>query len=372
MTRTGLPRRPRSRARAALGVALLVSAVLPHVGAAAHHATPPEEGPVTVVRAEPSRPASAAVGYAKLMALPSEDTGAVPRSSAPIHTKADSCPPPRCSDRRVPVPAGVDITSNLVRVLLPVGYGEPRNRDRRYPVVFLWNGLRNDHDSWTHKTELLQMSRDWQAIFVMPAGGKNTQAGMFTDWHDGSWDWETYHTQVLVPWVDEQYRTIPGARVSGGASMGGLGAINYAARHPGMFKAVLSVSALADTTVMSADSLFGPEPGWPDLRQVWGHPVLDRANWEAHNPVKQVEKLRGVALFITSGTGYTGDPGQDTVVSGDSEKNLWDAHRGLLAELTHRGVPYSARVAIGGAHNWPYFDPMVEWAVPQALLAATS
>ena len=370
MIGTGVPR-PRSRVRAAVGVALLLSTVLWQAGASADDPTLPEEGPVTIVRTDPGQPVGAVTDYARLMALPSEDTGARPRSTAPTVTGAHQCPPPRCSDRRVPVPRGVQISSNVVRVLLPTGYGEPRNRTRRYPVVYLWNGLRNDHDAWTNKTELLQASRSWQAIFVMPAGGKNEQAGMFSDWADGSWDWETYHTDVLVPWVDEHYRTLPGARVSAGASMGALGAMNYAARHPGMFRAVLSISALADTNALAADAVDGPSKGWPDFRKVWGDPVLDRANWDAHNPTTQVDKLRGVALFIASGTGYAGDPGKDQVVSGDSERNLWEQHRGFLSQLTTKDVPYSARVSIGGAHNWPYFDPMVQWAMPQILRAVT-
>ena len=328
---------------------------------------PPEEGPATVVRTRSGATVEAADAYARLMALPSIDTGARARSSAPMFTGANPCPRPRCADRAVPVPDGVDVTSNLVRVLLPQGYRHPRNRDREYPVVYLLNGVRNDHDSWTYKTELMAASQDWKAIFVMPAGGKLAQAGMFSDWADGSWDWETYHTQVLVPWVDEHYRTLPGARAVGGASMGALGALNYAARHPGMFQAVLSISGLPDTTGLVAEGILGPPAERPDLRKVWGDPVLDRANWDAHNPIKQVEALRDVALFVTSGTGYTGDPGSDDVLTGDFEKSIWDSHRGFLSELTTKDVPYRARVAVGGAHDWIYFDFMVAWAIPKII-----
>lgn len=372
MTRTGSPVRPRSRARAGIALALLLSTAVLGTNAVADDAALPEEGPVTIVQTQVDRPAAAAVDAARLLALPSVDTGTRPVQEAPIFTGADGCPRPRCSDRRVPVPKGVQVTSDLVRVLLPTGYDDPRNRDRRYPVVFLWNGIRNDHDSWTYKTELLRMSRDWPAIFVMPAGGRDQQAGFFTDWADGSWDWETYHTQVVVPWVDRTFRTLPGARVSAGASMGGLGAIDYAARHPGMFRSVVSISAIADTNGLIGEGVLGPADGFPDWRRVWGDPVLDRANWEAHNPAVQVSELRDVALFITCGTGFSGgDQGDDAVVSGDTERTLWEGHRGLLSQLTAHDVPYSARVAVGGAHAWTYFDPMVEWALPQAIRAAT-
>lgn len=330
-------------------------------------ALPPEEGPVTVVSTRPGQLLEALGGYARLMTLPSMDTGARALSSAPLFTGEDPCPRPRCADRAVPVPPGVDVTSNLVRVLLPSGYRHPDNRHRRYPVVYLLNGARSDHDAWTYKTELLRASSGWKAIFVMPAGGKLEEAGFFTDWADGTWDWETYHTQVLVPWVDERYRTLPGARAVGGASMGALGAVNYAARHPGMFAAVLSISGLLDTTGLLTQGLLGPSAEQPDLRRVWGDPVLDSATWNAHNPTRQAAALRDVALFLTSGTGYVSRPGTTEVYTGDFEKTMWDLHRSFLYGLTSRDVPYRARVAVGGVHDWTYFDPALEWAMPKII-----
>src|SRR5690606_19337314 len=104
----------------------------------------------------------------------------------------------------------------------PPGYRAPRNAQRRYPVVFLWNGGQSSHDGWTLKTELTKMSRRWGAILVMPDGGFGKRAGFFSDWHDGSYDWEPYHTEVVVPWVDRTFRTVRGARAAVGASMGGI------------------------------------------------------------------------------------------------------------------------------------------------------
>lgn len=333
-------------------------------------AAPADEGPVAVVTSDPVRNLPGALtSYARLMAIPSADTGAVPVSQAPRETGADACPKPRCHDRRVPVPAGVTITDNRVRVLLPTGYDAPRNAQRRYPVLLLLNGARSGYDAWSEKSEIVAMSQRWPAILVMPAGGFGAKAGMFTDWHDGSYDWETYHTEVVVPWVDKTFRTIKGARGIAGASMGGIGAFTYAAHHRGMFKAVLSISGDVDTTALAtgalAPELFGG-PG-PDLNRVWGDPIADRAVWDAHNPAKLVSKLKGVEVLITSGTGFSGGSG---IYSGTFERNLWNTHRTFLYQLIEKRIPYRARVTVGGVHNWQYFNKPLRWAAPK-LIAAT-
>jgi S-formylglutathione hydrolase FrmB len=48
----------------------------------------------------------------------------------------------------------------------------------------------------------------------------------------------------LVPWIDATYRTIAArrGRAIAGVSMGGYGALSYAARHPDTFAAAASFS----------------------------------------------------------------------------------------------------------------------------------
>jgi diacylglycerol O-acyltransferase / trehalose O-mycolyltransferase len=333
------------------------------------------EGPVTIVQSDAGTdPVGAAAAYAQLMTIPSRDSGAIYRSHAPQQTGADDCPAVRCRDVRPPVPNGVRIISNRTRVILPVGYDKPANRNKRYPVVYFWNGARSDYAAWTFKTELLQMSRSWDAIFVMPSGGYNNRAGMMSDWYDGSFQWETWHTGTVVPWIDNHFRTIRGARAMVGASMGGLGVFTYAAHHPKMFKAVLSISGLVDTTALSAagiderlnDALDLPKPY---LRRIWGDPVLNRDVWNDHNPTWLAPKLRGLKkVLITSGTGY---PGTTTDIhSGETERRVWEEHRTFLAALTASRVPFSVRVMEGGIHNWNFFNNPLRWAMPQ-LIAAT-
>lgn len=352
-----------------LSVLALSGAALaaPSSGAAA-----PDEGPVTTVYVDPQRDQVAALAtYARLMAIPSVDTGAVPRVRAPREGGGEACPPSRCVDRRVPAPPGVDVDGTLTRVLLPPGYHAPANRGRRYPVVFLWNGGQSRHDGWTFKTELTEMSRSWGAILVMPEGGAGRTAGFFSDWKDGTYDWETYHTRTVVPWVDRNFRTIKGARAAIGASMGGIGVVNYAAHNPGMFKAVLSISGALDTTTMAT---YGLDPALssllgfsdPDLRRIWGDPVRDRATWDRYNPTVQAPRLRGTKIYIASGTGYT-SARSEGIYNGTFEQTLWNTHRTFLAALTAHRIPYAARVTVGGVHDWPFFNAALRWAGPRMV-----
>jgi S-formylglutathione hydrolase FrmB len=273
----------------------------------------------------------------------------------------------------VPVPAGVHVTSNKVRVLVPPGYFSKADRGHRYPVVYLYNGALSPYVRWTESTELVDITRGLPAIFVMPEGGTGEEAGMFSDWKDGSWQWETYHTQVVIPWVDHHFRTT-GKRAAVGASMGGLGALSYPARHPGLYQAAFSVSGAVDTNLMAGNTLppalakaLGISP--PDLTRVWGNPVLDRATWAAHNPVDLAASLRGVEVFVACGTGSSDTTSEDgqLIHSGYTEQLMWTGHRTFLAALTAAGVPYHAWVRQGGLHNWPWFNAPLRWGLPQVV-----
>lgn len=357
--------------RAIVAAALAGALALPLQGRAPAVADETVPEPVTILRVEPNDPEGAAAAYAKLNAVPSTDTAWAPTSTAPGAGRG--CPPVRCHDYDVPVPEGVKVQSNRVRVLLPRDYDTSW---RRYPVVYLFSGSLSPYYRWSEATELLEVTRDVPAIFVMSSGGTHGEAGMFTDWFDGSWQWETFHTDTLIKWVDRKFRTRPDARAALGASMGGLGAFMLPARHPGLFKAAVGISGTADTQTLVANTLppelsegLGLAP--PDLSRVWGNPILQRANWQAHNPTALAAKLKGVHLFIAVGTGAT-DTNSATgnrLHSPYTEMLLWQSHRNFLRALNAAGVGYDIRLRQGGQHYWPYFDDPLRWAMPKLMKA---
>src|SRR3954464_33416 len=147
----------------------------------------------------------------------------------------------RLEDWTLQTPALRDTTR--VRVLLPAGYAA--DAGRRYPVLYLLHGADSDYQSWTRYGDAQAITAHAAMIVVMPDGGSD---GWYTDWYEGDRPvqprWETYHVGELVPWIDATYRTIAArrGRAIAGLSMGGYGALSYAARHPGTFAAAASFS----------------------------------------------------------------------------------------------------------------------------------
>ena len=123
------------------------------------------------------------------------------------------------------------------------------------PVLYLLHGADSDDTSWTRFGDAERITARAPMIVVMPDGGAH---GWYTDWYEGAAPvqprWETYHVAELVPWIDATYRTIAArrGRAIAGLSMGGYGALSYAARHPGTFAAAASFSgALEAADVLS-------------------------------------------------------------------------------------------------------------------------
>src|SRR4051794_21341742 len=110
-----------------------------------------------------------------------------------------------------------------VRVLLPGGY---ERSDRRYPVLYLLHGAIDDYRGWTDEGNAERITAGKPLIVVMPDAGSD---GYYSDWWNfgkgGPPEWETYHIDQLLPWIDHHLRTVPGrrGRAVAGLSMGGFG-----------------------------------------------------------------------------------------------------------------------------------------------------
>lgn len=279
-----------------------------------------------------------------------------------------ACDPPRCIDVVVPVPKRLTVPDSTVRVLLPVDYDSTR---KRYPVLYLLHGAGDTYATWTELTDVQAFSADFPLIIVMPDGGRDANAGFYSDWIDGSRHWETFHTRILRRYVDRRFRTLPRGkhRAVAGLSMGGFGAMSYAARHRRLFRAAASFSGAVDTLYPdpTRNILFATRTV---AEGIWGDPAVDLAPWREHNPPDLAAKLRGIALFVATGDGKMGGPaGDDPSNPGGYiiEQVVFEMNRSFVAALDAAGVPYTKDFYGGGYHGWPYWERELHWVLPQIV-----
>ena len=150
-----------------------------------------------------------------------------------------------------------------VRILTPPAF-DPRSDP--LPVLYLFHGggLDSDQTNWTVKGDAEALTDGLPLVVVMPDGGKG---GWYMDWRTpktahGPQRWESYHVGELMPFVSAQYatRTDRAGTAVVGLSMGGFGAMHYAARHPDRFGFAASFSGALDLLHPGVARTVGASP----------------------------------------------------------------------------------------------------------------
>jgi diacylglycerol O-acyltransferase / trehalose O-mycolyltransferase len=250
-----------------------------------------------------------------------------------------------------------------VRLLTPVGWtAQPR---RRWPVLYLLHGCCDTYESWTRSTDVADLPQLRDVLVVMPEGG---DVGFYSNWRDGP-HWEDFHLRELPRILADGYGGGP-RRAIAGLSMGGLGAMDYAARQPRMFRAAASFSGVlhplgAPRYWLGLFSNYTDDP-----RAVWGDAKDDRDVWGRHDPTALLPALAGIPLFVSAGDGRPGP-----LERGQSKRDPTEAEVGAETHAFVRrakalGVPVQADLYGAGIHNWPYWRRELHRALPM-LLGAT-
>ncbi|MDP2958972.1 MAG: alpha/beta hydrolase-fold protein [Longimicrobiales bacterium] len=228
-------------------------------------------------------------------------------------------------------------------IYLPPDY---ETSQQAYPVFYLLHGYGGEHTNWARYGDA-QMTADSliaasalpPVILVMPDGRNSYYVD--SDPVTGFGAMETAIVQDLIPYIDATYRTIPTrrARMIGGLSMGGYGAIHTAFKHPELFGAAATLSG--------GISRNPPEPQQPPTAPTpWGIP-FDAARWQAESPFTWIPSLKEKAadvrlqVYISMGD--------------DDESRLIQGSVDLYNALRDAGLPAELRVT-DGAHTWEVWD----------------
>jgi S-formylglutathione hydrolase FrmB len=262
-----------------------------------------------------------------------------------------------------------------VRLLLPTGY-DPQ-AGRTWSTLYLLHGAgsgTSGHVDWTTNTDVESQTAGHGVIVVMPDGGN---VGYYSDWIADPQKWETFHLVELRQLLERNYHAGPDRSIAD-LSMGGFGAVSYAARHPNDFKAVASYSGAlhpyADYSTIRSQVWSAGN----DVQRLWGEPTTTSGAtiWQQHDPYYLADKLTAIPIYVSSGDGTKGlndpDPGStntEAIVNGESQafvQKLNDAyvaaHPGATSDpllTTHFYTP--------GVHVWSYWTQELHASLPLLL-----
>jgi len=257
-----------------------------------------------------------------------------------------------------------------VRILLPEGYAD--DRERRYPVLYLFHGTSGRPSDWINFGNAEQTTAGLPLIVVLPdAGFDGDGGGWFTNWYNGGAGgqpmWETFHIDQVVPWIDMNLRTIRNrsGRAIAGLSQGGFGSLSYAARHPDLFTSVAAFSggceidrdpeAIPIATAIiqyTASVLDGADPD-----AMFGPRATQELNWQAHDPATLVTNLRGMQIQLWTGNGEPGPLDNEPPGSAPDaiEVITFGATRLFHGHLEDAGIPSAYHYYGAGTHSFPYW-----------------
>lgn len=283
----------------------------------------------------------------------------------------EACPAPRCFDVEVPAPEGVVVTDNHVRVILPADYGKS---GKRYPVLYLLHDAAGSYRIWSERTDVLELTRSLDLIVVMPDGGAGKDAGWYTNWIDGSRQWETFHIDVMMPFLEKNLDVLgDGHRAIAGVSMGGFGTMSYSGRHPGLFAAAAGISGAVDLLYLEQASALGvsvlnPVISTPN-QNLWGSFLTNYPEWQAHDPGYNIEGFKGMKVFLSCGNGLPGGAHDDLTLPGNYlvENLVWQMNLSFERALTAAGVEHKTFFYGPGYHDYPYYRDELAWALPQLM-----
>jgi endo-1,4-beta-xylanase len=214
-------------------------------------------------------------------------------------------------------------------IYTPPGY---RKSAKRYPVLYWLHGRDGSEWKGVGLTSKLQQAivehKVPPMILVLANGGQRT---FYCDSADGKILSETALIKELIPFIDENYRTIASrqGRALEGFSMGGFGALKTALKYPEMFcSLVAGGSALFEAETFSQRASF---------QRMFGS---DRSYYKAFDPyelarhnAERIRKSLQIMLFVGS---------KDRLFEGSQRFHE------LLAELD---IPHEYKVVDGLGHQ---------------------
>lgn len=244
-----------------------------------------------------------------------------------------------------------------VRIAVPPGTAPSGG----WPALYLLHGSSNSANGnryvWEGQfPDLFPLAARDGVMLVMPEGGK---AGYYSNWKSGP-AWETFHVSELPSYLRTHFPVNSSRQAIAGYSMGGFGALSYAARHPGRYRAVVALSPVADPLRNPSIVLNDLRAAGASKYDLWGNSKTKsgKATWKSHDPYYRAKGLRGTYLYL-----YAGKNG------GTLEDALRAQTIKVVKKLKSLGtkklsIRLSHHTGTNGTHNYRYWAPKLTAAWP--------
>ncbi|WP_067841727.1 alpha/beta hydrolase [Nocardia lijiangensis] len=277
----------------------------------------------------------------------------------------------------------LQVYSAAMRRTVEIDVQRPADTSAPRPTLYLLDGAGGGQDTatWQQRTTALQFLADKNVNVVQPVGGAWTY---YTDWRApdpvlGVNKWQTFLTEELPPLIDRALGA-NGVNAIAGLSMSGTSVLQLPIAAPGLYGAVASYSGCAQisdpvgyTFVKTVVSTGGGNTA--NMYGPLGDPM-----WAANDPYRNAEGLRGVELFLSTGTGIPGRwdtldgpytlPGvgglaNQLAVGGALEVASNYCTHNMQARLSELGIPATFDFQPVGTHSWGYWEDalVASWPV---------
>jgi len=241
-------------------------------------------------------------------------------------------------------------------VLLPDGYEKSAEC---LPVLFyLHGGNGNGHDFIAGTRGVFDAAWKDGRLPAMVVVAPSVQRSFYMDFRDGSQKWETLLTGPFLKHIRALYRVATERRglYLLGISMGGMGGLRMAFKHPELFAGVAAMEPGIEPTLAHSeikledrfwrsDELFGA---------IYGEPV-DAEYWAANNPATIARKDPG--RLIESGLGIYLEVGDEDSFGLDRGTEF------LHRVLRDAGVPHEYHLVRGADHLGRTLQPRLREAL---------
>lgn len=226
-------------------------------------------------------------------------------------------------------------------VYLPPDY---EKSERSYPVLYLLHGAGDDQTGWVQFGEVLNIAdkainegKATPMVIIMPDANTGTRG--YENNAAGTWRYEDFFFEELMPFVEKKYRikTEKRYRAISGLSMGGYGTFTYAIHHPELFSSACPLSAATGPASL-------PEV---TVRLKRGNPNM------ADSTIEKFFKRQSVVMLVNNMPDSVKRSVRWYIDCGDDDF-LYEGNSLVHIAMRKKEIPHEFRIR-DGAHNWTYW-----------------